>query len=39
MIDQNDPLSAIKNGDDSSHFRIMKSFLVDLQDKIYKINL
>lgn len=38
MIEQNDPLNVLKNGDDSSHFRIMKSFLVDMQDKIYRIN-
>ena len=34
---QNDPLNIIKNGDDASHFKILKSFVIDLQDKIYKI--
>jgi hypothetical protein len=38
MIAQNDPLHAIKNGDDNSHFRLLKSFIFDLQDKIYRIN-
>lgn len=38
LVAQNDPLNAIKNNEDSSHFRILKSFIVDLQDKIYKIN-
>jgi hypothetical protein len=37
-INQQDPLLSIKNYDDNSHFRILKSFIVDLQDKIYKIN-
>lgn len=38
MINQHDPLNAVKNGDDTSHFRILKSFIVELQDKIYRIN-
>ena len=38
LVAQNDPLNTIKNHEDSSHFRILKSFIVDLQDKIYKIN-
>ena len=38
MISQHDPLHSIKNGDDNSHFRILKSFILDLQDKIYKLN-
>lgn len=38
LVAQNDPLNTIKNNEDSSHFRILKSFIVDLQDKIYKIN-
>ncbi len=38
MISQHDPLQSIKNGDDNSHFRILKSFILDLQDKIYKIH-
>ena len=38
MISQNDPLQSIKNGEDNSHFKLLKSFILDLQDKIYKIN-
>lgn len=38
IIAQNDPLNAIKNGDDISHFKILKSFVIDLQDKLYKLN-
>ena len=38
MISQNDPLQSIKNGDDNSHFKLLKSFILDLQEKIYKIN-
>lgn len=36
LVAQNDPLNSIKNHEDSSHFRILKSFIVDLQDKVYK---
>ena len=36
MLIQNDPLASLKNGEDTSHFRILKSFIVDLQEKIYK---
>lgn len=38
LLSQNDPLLYIKNQEDSSHFRILKAFIVDLQDKIYKIS-
>lgn len=38
MVSQNDPLNILRNGDDTSHFKVMKSFLVDMQDKIYKLN-
>ena len=37
LLAQNDPLMSLKNGEDTSHFRIMKSFIVDLQEKIYKV--
>lgn len=37
-MSQNDPLNSIKNQDDNSHFRILKAFIVDLQDKVYKAN-
>ena len=37
LISQNDPIHTIRNQEDSSHFRIMKGFIVDLQDKIIKI--
>lgn len=30
-MSQTDPLVAIKNGDDNSHFTIMKSYIIDLQ--------
>lgn len=35
---QHDPVESIKNGDDSSHFRLLKSFILDLQDKIYRLS-
>ena len=38
VVAENDPLNAIKNGDDVSHFKILKSFVIDLQDKLYKLN-
>jgi hypothetical protein len=39
LVSQNDPLNSIKNKEDHSHFRILKAFIVDLQDKIYKITV
>ena len=38
VVAENDPLNVIKNGDDVSHFKILKSFVIDLQDKLYKLN-
>ncbi len=35
---QNDPLPAIKNSGDSSHFAIMKSYVAELKSKIGKIS-
>ena len=32
----NDPLVAIKNGSDSSHFQLMKSYIIDLKEKLSK---
>lgn len=33
-LGQNDPLPAIKNSSDSSHFQLMKGYLVDLKEKL-----
>ena len=33
---QNDPLVTIKNGSDSSHFQLMKTYIIDLKDKLAK---
>ena len=33
---QSDPLHSIKNGSDSSHFQLMKSYIVDLKEKLSK---
>ena len=35
-IGQNDPLPAIKNSSDSSHFQLMKAYVVELKDKLTK---
>ena len=35
-IGQNDPLPAIKNSSDSSHFQLMKPYVVDLKHKLTK---
>lgn len=37
-ISQQNPLNAIKNNDDVSHFQLLKSFIVDLQQKNQKLN-
>ena len=37
-MSQQDPIDAIRNGDDNSHFRLLKSFILDLQDKIYRLS-
>lgn len=33
-LGQNDPLMAIKNSSDSSHFQLMKGYLVELKEKL-----
>lgn len=33
-LGQNDPLTAIKNSSDSSHFQLMKGYLVELKEKL-----
>jgi chromosome segregation ATPase len=33
-LGQNDPLPAIKNSSDSSHFQLMKGYLVELKEKL-----
>lgn len=33
---QNDPLASIKNGSDSSHFQLMKTYIIDLKEKLAK---
>lgn len=33
---QNDPLATIKNGSDSSHFQLMKTYIIDLKEKLAK---
>jgi hypothetical protein len=33
---QHDPLVAIKNGSDSSHFQLMRSYILDLKEKLGK---
>jgi hypothetical protein len=38
-IMQNDPLPAIKNSADSSHFLLMKSYISELKDKLGKVAL
>ena len=35
-VGPNDPLVSIKNSSDSSHFQLMKSYIVDLKEKLAK---
>ena len=36
MNAHNDPLISIKNSSDSSHFQLMKSYIIDLKEKLSK---
>jgi hypothetical protein len=38
-LGQNDPLPAIKNSSDSSHFQLMKAYIVDLKEKLAKAQI
>lgn len=38
MLSQGDPLIAIKNSDDASHFKILKAYIIELREKLEKVH-
>ena len=38
MLSQGDPLIAIKNSDDTDHFKILKAYIIELREKLDKVH-
>lgn len=39
LLAQGDPLIGIKNSDETSHFKILKNYIVELREKLQKVHI
>ena len=38
LLSQGDPLVGIKNSDETSHFKVLKAYIVELREKLDRVN-